>query len=373
MADIGIPGNGGDPPYDESDNRERDEVLVHLGRLLWFLAIVGLLSLGASQNQGYFAAVGIGVLIFATSFVAGGALGFLFALPRVMTDPQTSKAAIQAAGGAGQAEIEQKVAVRLLQSNTNLERISDWLTTMLVGVSLTQLNNLPRLMLEFRTFLAETVTVFTMKTGVQTAAWLPTVGAFLLIFGALLGFLSVYLYMRLVLVLLFNHTEQQLYGNRLGRDATKDVRAITETSTSRSSFLSNAILSRRKISVPDVMSLMQQALYKTKEQGFETTIRLGGTLVGTSAMNDATYWVYLACAFGQKHHWLTKDQKLEADTSEVLSAYDNTLDAVARAVRLDPSKGPWLKRLATKGAVDDDLQDFADDPRFNRLVNPRGG
>jgi len=71
-------------------------------------------------------------LLFAGSaFFIGGLLGFLFGIPRKMHGD-----------GGLLAETEQNKKV-LYRVNTNLEQISDWLTKIFVGVSLTQLNNLP--------------------------------------------------------------------------------------------------------------------------------------------------------------------------------------------------------------------------------------
>ena len=53
----------------------------------------------------------------------------------------------------------------LLNSNTNLERISDWLTTMLVGATLVQLYKINDLLVAFRDFLAKYATVFSNGHG----------------------------------------------------------------------------------------------------------------------------------------------------------------------------------------------------------------
>jgi hypothetical protein len=53
------------------------------------------------------------------ALVAGGLLGFLFGIPRTVTTEGTAQAGVRA--------------------NTNLEQISDWLTKILVGISLTQI------------------------------------------------------------------------------------------------------------------------------------------------------------------------------------------------------------------------------------------
>lgn len=366
----------------EAVERERNEILRNLGLLLVVLVLLGLVGLGASQHKGYLAALGIGVLIFSTAFAGGGGLGFLFALPRVAVESSVVGApSLPAVGGVAGGvtaasevakDVAQKAAFRrLLQSNTNLERISDWLTTMLVGVSLVQLNNLSNLVLKFRDFLAESVKVFTLATGVPTAAWLPTVGALLLVFGAVIGFLAVYLYTRLVLVRLFSQTEQELQSGRLPGKVKDSVQSVGRSGGTPKSFMEKAILSRKTLRVGDAVELMSQALYDTEGAGYKRVIEMAASLTGTSAVEDANYWVYLACAFGQKHHVLTVDEGRHAYDPEVLSTKMNVMDAVGRALMLRPSVADWLLRLTHYGTLDDDLQDFANDPQFMNLIrNP---
>ena len=65
--------------------------------------------------------LGIGLIAGAASFVVGALLGFLFGLPRTLQQPGSAA---------------------LLQTNTNLEQISDWLTKILVGIGLVQLGKI---------------------------------------------------------------------------------------------------------------------------------------------------------------------------------------------------------------------------------------
>ncbi len=75
-------------------------------------------------------AVGGGLVVAGAAAVLGGALGFLFGVPRTRTgDPAPPGPAV---GGGSDS----------YAPNTNLEQVSDWLTKVLLGVGLTQLGSL---------------------------------------------------------------------------------------------------------------------------------------------------------------------------------------------------------------------------------------
>jgi hypothetical protein len=74
-------------------------------------------------------------LMLAAASSAGGALiGFLFALPRTTTAEESPPT--------GEAETGARLTAPHIRANTNLEQISDWLTKILVGVTLVQLGTI---------------------------------------------------------------------------------------------------------------------------------------------------------------------------------------------------------------------------------------
>src|SRR3569623_1309485 len=104
-----------------------------LAGALYAVALFGFML--ASQARDRVGAFGVGGLIFLAAATVGALLGFIFAVPRVVArDP-------------GQASGADDDKAKVLSTNTNLERISDWLTTMLVGGGLSQLTNLKSLLL----------------------------------------------------------------------------------------------------------------------------------------------------------------------------------------------------------------------------------
>ncbi|AUY50355.1 hypothetical protein C2142_17050 [Streptomyces sp. CB01881] len=88
------------------------------------MGVLGLLLFSLGREHAW-QALGGGLVVAGASVVLGGALGFLFGVPRVR-------------GGAGpNGEPHGSYA-----PNTNLEQVSDWLTKVLLGVGLTQLGSL---------------------------------------------------------------------------------------------------------------------------------------------------------------------------------------------------------------------------------------
>ncbi|MEV6335873.1 hypothetical protein AB0M12_14300 [Nocardia vinacea] len=93
--------------------------------------VVGLCAIGlfASQASSPLRVIGSAVLYAIASVFAGGLLGFLFGIPRALTSNVAPGTPDQAGIGHG----------ARFAGNTNLEQISDWLTKIIVGVTLTQL------------------------------------------------------------------------------------------------------------------------------------------------------------------------------------------------------------------------------------------
>ena len=118
----------------------------------------------------------VAFLIALAAFASGGITGFIFGIPRTMQKSTSTE---------GHTEVH---------DNTNLEQISDWLTKIMVGVGLTQINSIKS---GFYT-LSEQAGI--AIGGSTAAAEQNTVfaGAILLFF-ALDGFLICYLWTRLVL------------------------------------------------------------------------------------------------------------------------------------------------------------------------------
>jgi hypothetical protein len=125
------------------------------------------------------------VLAGASGFV-GALLGFLFGIPRsLQNDTQPSS-------NASNTDPKDKSPSRRerYQANTNLEQISDWLTKILVGVGLTQINQIPDLTKRFGSYFGPM-----LGGGTEGAGF----GVSVLVYFASNGFLFSYLWTRLFL------------------------------------------------------------------------------------------------------------------------------------------------------------------------------
>ncbi len=87
------------------------------------------LGSGSRNWQKYLVALGTGLLIGGAAFCLGGFSGFLFGIPRIMNSTS--------------AQSVLKNSTNIILHNDNLVQISDWLTKIIVGVGLTQINKAP--------------------------------------------------------------------------------------------------------------------------------------------------------------------------------------------------------------------------------------
>lgn len=155
----------------ENGKYTRDRrVVVVLAIMLFVLGIL-MLGLNAWADQGRCHRFGAGGLLACGAFSVGGLLGLLFGIPRI--------AQIQSEGA-------QVADPKFLAANNNLIQISDWLTKILVGAGLTQLTKAPAALASFGDHYGTTI-------GGRDIA------VFVLIHFTVSGFLSGYLFTRLVL------------------------------------------------------------------------------------------------------------------------------------------------------------------------------
>jgi hypothetical protein len=313
-------------------------------------SIVALVALGASQaSNGWTAAVGIGVIIFLAAFTAGALLGFLFGIPRVLSRDVTSTS-----GAVGNGDSPS----RALGSNTNLERVSDWLTTLLVGVGLSQLHEINDGLTAFAGFIDAQAKVFTAADGTADAGILPAVAPPFLIAGTIVGFLLMYLYTRTSLLRVLNAVEQDLLTGGVRKAVQQTAGRIAGQT---GNFLASQVSKSNAVSVEDALDVMFHALYRP--QGYKDVIELAGRLSQTAAVDRPQYWFYLAAAFGQQMADRGDQDPARADDRR------NALDAAARAVRLDPSYKRRLLDIADPNGADRDLTPLWGDPEFLRIVS----
>jgi len=155
--------------------------------LFWFLIalpFLGLIAQMASFTQfidlkngipfwkepGYWITCGYGLLIAGAAYLGGGFTGFLFGLPRMLTNPDQAK--------------------KDYSRNDNLIQISDWVTKIIVGLGLTNLYALPDIISRFGEHYGSFFPV--MDQGVNTNG--PLIAECIMIFYSISGFLMGYLW-----------------------------------------------------------------------------------------------------------------------------------------------------------------------------------
>lgn len=187
------------------ENEQDDPIREHTRDTLWtrnaafVFAAIGIVGLAFYSSQ-YLCAqsprlqvfldvLGRGVLIACASFLTGVLLGFIFGIPRAL------QSQLQ-----GQNQADNSLTY---QVNTNLEQISDWLTKIIVGVSLVELGRVPELFRRLGDYLSACLGELCKS---------PSVAVVVVVLFVVLGFLAGYLMTRLYLTGAFWRAEVQRAG-----------------------------------------------------------------------------------------------------------------------------------------------------------------
>ncbi|HLK89423.1 MAG TPA: hypothetical protein VKZ18_06000 [Polyangia bacterium] len=182
------------PPRPDAD-RGFDVQVIAIGAMVLYLS--GLFACVLYTRRLPATSSGPVVLWSLAILISGGTIGFLFGIPKVLQSNRTPAAvaapvtaAVRVAiNGAGDAASRESEVVYEQRVNTNLEEISDWLTKIIVGLGLVNLNNMPAQLLGLARIVA-------------AAMGLPpdshqSFGLAIVVFFSATGFLSGYLLTRL--------------------------------------------------------------------------------------------------------------------------------------------------------------------------------
>jgi hypothetical protein len=202
--------------HPEEEAQERDVVYIRRTLALFLgagVVALAIYAVGTTENQARL--LGTSLLIASACVAVGGLLGFLFGIPRTLTE-QPSPRPDLADGKSTDAADADNDATRYAV-NTNLEQISDWLTKILVGVSLTQLWNLPA-------FFTDLSIKVSAALGVSANA--EALSASLLVYFLVCGFLAGYLLTRVYLAGAFSRADRQ-WQRRLQRLVNVDFQTDT--------------------------------------------------------------------------------------------------------------------------------------------------
>jgi len=164
--------------------------------LLGALTLV-IVSLGiAADTRAFALTLGADLMVGAAASALGALFGFIFGVPRTL-DPADRAAVAGAAAQGGRTAASSAV----LAANTNLERVSDWLTTLLIGATLVQIKEVPGWIASLAEYVGH-------DNGITNQTLIPFVAVYF--FG--LAFLGVYLITRLYLTTALTQTLGVLAG-----------------------------------------------------------------------------------------------------------------------------------------------------------------
>src|SRR5712691_3497516 len=244
-------------------------------------------SVATSVNLPTAAAVFGGAILIAGSFVlVGGLIGFLFAIPR-----SRQEQGVQPAGIPENDRARQRLSD--YAANTNLEQISDWLTKILVGISLIQFGQMSD-----RFGWAAT----TLSPMVGSSPTARPVALALMTYFMVWGFFFAYLSTRLWLPKALSRAERE--------------EAVQQREVEREAAL---------------RALEQRAydfLYQSPPGGYTRAIE--AIEAQPRSLRTPWLWLYLASAYGQRH---AEEQKAGNEDAARVTR-EKVVEAVREALRL---------------------------------------
>ncbi|HEU4387419.1 MAG TPA: hypothetical protein VFV34_06450 [Blastocatellia bacterium] len=295
-------------------------------------------------------------LIAAAFGLLGMILGFLFGIPRTLTDVQSDRLRTETASPVRDPSDRAPVNY---QVNTNLEQISDWLTKILVGVGLTQIQHIP-----------DKVRQAAQSLGTGLPRGDGDVGFImaLILYSAAFGFLLGYLWTRLILAPMFRTADFRLL-EREARAAERETKAQKVLQSAEEK--EQQTLEKLKY-LEETLGKMHDGLYEYENQGFRRTIESAHDFQQKwGEPKDVMFWIRLAAAYGQQFRW---DKEKSVSTQVLDEDKRRAFEAIDKALASDKAFAQyWLKYLGDpeyqgKPRTEDDLEVFWDDPEFRQRV-----
>ncbi len=327
-----------------------------------FVGISGLLIYAARLGtwKSFAEVFAAGVLVSGAAALVGILLGFLFGIPRTTVAERAPNPVTDPPGGrepvpAGTSPLSAPYSV-----NTNLEQISDWLTKILVGVGLTQLNEIPEKLAALSGWLGE---------GVPNH---PETGRFALgavAYSSAFGFLFGYIWTRVILSPMFRRADEQLLKAMVRQAIAERSAAAT---IERANARADAVVERatlRQQALDTALRKMLDPLYEDpKHRAYLESIRVAEEyLRNNEEPNAFMFWLRYACAQAQR----AQNEPLAEDRED---GKRKAIDASRKVLRYSPDAGRyWLSVLSNPNHPDkmpgeDDLQVLFGDAAFENLV-----
>lgn len=193
------------------------------------IGLIVLIIYSSFYPENQFSILGGSILVSGASLLSGGLLGFLFGVPRTIYNENNNYP---------QKESESEI----IQANTNLEQISDWLTKILVGVGLTQIK--PILHYIYNKIILRVAPAFGSKSEGDIGMSI-TIGAVVYFFNS--GFFLGYLWSRIYLTIgLKNNFYTELKETRTMSNKIHLIRQLIDSVPNYNSF--TTILEEAKLS-----------------------------------------------------------------------------------------------------------------------------
>lgn len=141
--------------------------------------------------QQFASALATGLLIAGSCFCIGALTGFLFGIPRLLTNASGVPESV-------------KIRNQIIQ-NDNLVQISDWITKIIVGVGLTQLHEIPPKLMSLGEYLAPG---FHYGNGGEALA--ANIAIIIVLYFLVIGFLCSYLWTRLYFTTMLAQNQKEI-------------------------------------------------------------------------------------------------------------------------------------------------------------------
>lgn len=312
-------------------------------------------------------------LVAAAPFACGALLGFIFGIPRTQpAQPSTPSPA-----------------------PTNLEQISDWLTKILVGAGLTQLHDVPAVLVRAARHGGQTFDAG--ESGTNAALMM-------IVYFLAAGFFAGYLVTRIVLRPVLDDAERRVDPSVVRRlnatpldetvsaptrdknailsfemeqlDSAPELTAWARAKLDEADFEAAASGFERAAALRDgteedqrraAEGLMFASLYEPPPSGFRGAINAAEAyLARKDARPSAALLAWYGCALGQAYAFAQRNGR----SDELASLRRRALEALRRALDIDPGWRRTLARALRATGVDDDLASFQGDPDFEALLGP---
>ncbi|GAB3503706.1 DNA-binding transcriptional response regulator [Emticicia fontis] len=220
-------------------------------RVLRPMMLIIILFLTIGLGFTYFQSIANGMtslLLALACLLLGGFVGFLFGIPRVLQSdaPVVPPAAPASPGSATPSSQASNTNPYSQRVNTNLEQISDWLTKIIVGLGLVNLNQIPNLLRDNSELIAKGIAI------TKNIAVVTIFANAIILYFPILGFMSGYLVTRIFLSDLFRKAdtgELIVGGQDVGlSDVVKGlVNVVTDATSSDSKIYNKAQASTARV------------------------------------------------------------------------------------------------------------------------------